>query len=107
MVVIPKPNKPDYSNPKAYRPIALLNCLGKVSEKLIALRLSGTVETHNLLHPDQIRGCPQRSTIDTSMALTYDVDMGHRKCLTMTALLLDVRGAFNNVSSTQLTSTMR
>jgi hypothetical protein len=29
-IVIPKPNKPDYSNPKAYRPIALLNCLGKL-----------------------------------------------------------------------------
>ncbi|KAF8684346.1 hypothetical protein AX14_004125 [Amanita brunnescens Koide BX004] len=29
-VIIPKPNKPDYSIPKAYRPIALLNTLGKV-----------------------------------------------------------------------------
>jgi hypothetical protein len=44
MVVIPKPNKPDYSNPKAYRPIALLNCLGKVLEKLMASRLSGMAE---------------------------------------------------------------
>jgi hypothetical protein len=36
IVVIPKPNKPDYSNPKAYQPIALLNCLGKILEKLMA-----------------------------------------------------------------------
>jgi hypothetical protein len=36
MVVIPKPNKPNYSNPKAYRPIALLNCLRKVLEKLMS-----------------------------------------------------------------------
>jgi hypothetical protein len=36
MVIIPKPNKPDYSSIKAYCPIALLNCIGKVMEKLMA-----------------------------------------------------------------------
>jgi hypothetical protein len=89
-VVIPKPNKPDYSNPKAYRPIALLNCLGKVLEKLMASRLSGMAETHDLLHPDQIGGRPQRSAIDAAMALTHDVEMGRSKRLTTTALFLDV-----------------
>ena len=29
-VVIPKPGKPSYSTPKAYRPIVLLNTLGKL-----------------------------------------------------------------------------
>jgi hypothetical protein len=91
-VVIPKPNKPDYSNPKAYRPIALLNCLGKVLEKLTASRLSSMAETHDLLHPDQIAGRPQRSTIDAAMALTHDIEMGRSKRLTTTALFLDVRG---------------
>jgi hypothetical protein len=107
MVVIPKPNKPDYSNPKAYQPIALLNCLGKVLEKLMASRLSGMAETHDLLHPDRIGGCPQRSTIDATIARTHDIEIGCSKRLIMTALFLDVRGAFDNVSSTQLTSTMR
>jgi hypothetical protein len=106
-VVIPKPNKPDYSNPKAYQTIALLNCLGKVLEKLMASRISGMVETHNLLYPDQIGGRPQRSAIDAAMALTHDVKMGRSKHLTMTALFLDVQGAFDNVSSTRLTSTRR
>jgi hypothetical protein len=57
-VVIPKPNKPNYSNAKAYRPIALLNCLGKVLEKLMATGLSSMSKSHNLLHPDQIGGRP-------------------------------------------------
>ena len=35
-VVIPKPNKPDYGVAKAYRVITLLNCLGKVVEKVAA-----------------------------------------------------------------------
>jgi hypothetical protein len=90
MVVIPKPNKPNYSNPKAYRPIALLNCLGKVLEKLMASRLSGMAETHDLLHPDQIGGRPQRSAIDAAMAITHDDEMGRSKRLIMTALFLDV-----------------
>lgn len=44
-----KPNKPDYSIPKAYRPIALLNTMGKVMESIIATRLSFATEAHNLL----------------------------------------------------------
>ncbi|KAJ5472153.1 hypothetical protein N7539_008722 [Penicillium diatomitis] len=35
-VVLRKPGKNDYTQPKAYRPIALLNTLGKVMETIIA-----------------------------------------------------------------------
>jgi hypothetical protein len=45
MVVIAKPNKPDYSNPKVYRPIALLNCLRKILENLMATQLGMIAET--------------------------------------------------------------
>ena len=38
-VVIPKPNKQSYGNPKAFHPIVLLNTLGKLIEKAIAERL--------------------------------------------------------------------
>jgi hypothetical protein len=107
IVVILKPNKPNYSNPKAYRPIALLNCLGKVLEKLIAARLSSMAENHDLLHLDQIGGRPQRSAIDAAMALTHDIEIGCSKCLTMTTLFLNMRGVFDNISSTGFTSTMR
>lgn len=34
--VLRKPQKPSYSTPKAYRPIALLNTMGKLLEKLVA-----------------------------------------------------------------------
>lgn len=39
-VVPQKPGKDDYTQPKAYRPIALLNTLGKVMEAIIANQLS-------------------------------------------------------------------
>ncbi|TVY22095.1 hypothetical protein LHYA1_G009201 [Lachnellula hyalina] len=45
-------NKPDYKQPSAYQPISLLNCLGKVSERILAKRLAYLAETTpNLLHP--------------------------------------------------------
>ena len=48
--ILKKKNKPDYTAPKAYRIIAPLNCLGKISEKIIATRLSYLAETIDLLH---------------------------------------------------------
>jgi len=50
-VILRKPGKPDYTNPKAYRPIALENTLGKVLESVIAELLSYITETHELLPP--------------------------------------------------------
>ena len=48
--ILKKSNKVDYSQSKAYRIIMLLNCLRKISEKIIATRLSHLVEHSNLLH---------------------------------------------------------
>jgi len=59
-VICAKIGKPDYSVPKAYRPIALLNCLGKILEKLMATRLAYLSETHSLLHHDQDDGNGQQ-----------------------------------------------
>src|SRR5437588_172648 len=54
IVIIKKNGKPEYSAPKAYRPISLLNCLGTISEKIIATRLAHMAEKHHLLHNLQI-----------------------------------------------------
>ena len=39
MVIIPKPNKSLYDSPKSFRPIVLLNTLGKLIEKVIGERI--------------------------------------------------------------------
>jgi hypothetical protein len=46
-VVILKPGKTDYQLPKAYRVIALQNCLGKVIEKVVATRVRQSVKGGN------------------------------------------------------------
>jgi hypothetical protein len=76
--VIPKPKKPDYSAPKAYRPVALLNCLGKTLEKIMARRLGYLAERYELLHRDQIAERRQRNADDPVLALTHDVDIAKR-----------------------------
>ena len=35
-VIIPKPGKPTYATPKSFRPIVLLNTLGKLYEKMLS-----------------------------------------------------------------------
>ena len=44
-VTIPKPNKPDYSNPRAYRLITLLECLAKILERSEEQRLNSSHES--------------------------------------------------------------
>jgi hypothetical protein len=49
-------NKSDYDVAKAYRPIRLLNTLGKGFDTLISRYISYLCEKHNLLPPSQFGG---------------------------------------------------
>ena len=42
VVFIPKPGKPDYTNPKADRPITLTSCIFKVLERIVLQELEAT-----------------------------------------------------------------
>jgi hypothetical protein len=44
-----KPNKADYTIPKAYRPISLLSTLGKILELVVARQISYSAESPDLL----------------------------------------------------------
>jgi hypothetical protein len=43
-------------------------------ERLMATRLRHLAEMHDILHADQMGGCPKRSAIDAAMALTHDIE---------------------------------
>ena len=72
-IVIMKPNKPNNTLAKAYRPIALLNTLGKVLESIIAKRIAVIAETHNLLPESQMGGRRQRSCKTALELLTEQI----------------------------------
>jgi hypothetical protein len=80
--------------------------MAKVLEKLMATRLSLMAESHDILHADQIGRRPKRSAIDAALALMHEVEANAGNHFTMSALFLDVGGAFDNVSSARLLTTM-
>jgi len=55
-VIIPKPGKPSYSAPKAFRPIALLNTLGKLIEKMLSNRIQHDMIAYDIVDPNQFGG---------------------------------------------------
>jgi len=93
----------DYTIPKSYRPIALLNTLGKALESIIARRLSYLMEEHHLLPRTHYGG---RRGISTDHAILKLVERirhawGQGRHV-VSLLLLDVAGAYDNVSHKRL-----
>ena len=53
-IVIPVPEKgKDKKNPRSYRPISLLSCVGKLLERMVNRRLINHLESNNVLSPTQ------------------------------------------------------
>ena len=108
-IVLKKPRKEDYSLAKSYRPIALLDTLGKALETIFTQRLSNLAKTHNLL-PIQQMGARRGKSIKTALELLVETvhtvwDCNKKNMASL--LLLDVAGAFNHVSHLQLLHNLR
>lgn len=108
-VVLRKPGKDNYTIPKAYRPIALLNTIGKVMDAVIARRLSYLVEEFHVIPRLHIGGRKLRSVehaLHTVVERVYEAwNTGQGQVLSL--LLLDVSGAFDNVSHVRLLHNLR
>ena len=75
-IVIPKPNKTSYDQPKAFRPIVLLNILGKLIEKVVAEQLQFIVASNEFIHLSQLGGLKFKSISDAGIALMHIVRSG-------------------------------
>jgi exonuclease III len=106
-IALRKPGKPDYSVPKAYRPIALLNTLSKLLEALIASRLSYLAEAHGLLPDNHFGGRKGQGTENALHAALEAIHSGWKNGKVVSALLLDISGAFDNVSHDRLLHNLR
>ncbi|OQD74227.1 hypothetical protein PENANT_c184G05569, partial [Penicillium antarcticum] len=102
-VVLRKQGKSDYQLAKSFRPVALLNTLGKFSETVVARRISYAAETNGLLPRSHLGG---RKGISTDHAIHIIIDRiktawGKGKPV-VSLLMLDVSGAYDNVSHERL-----
>lgn len=107
IVVLRKPGKPDYSAPGAYRPISLLNTLGKILEAVMARRLSYWAEKYSLLPDTQFGGRPGRNTEQALLVLANSVDRAWGRSRVVTLIAFDLKGAFNGVHQFSLDARLR
>ena len=80
-----------YDLPKSFRPIVLLNMLGKLIEKFIDERLQFQVTANDFISPSQLGGLKFKSTIDVGMALTYIIQLGWVKNISTSTLVLQIK----------------
>jgi ribonuclease HI len=106
-VVLRKPGKDDYAQPKAYRPIALLNTLGKALEAVMANRLAYLADTHGLLPSRHTGGRRLASTEHAMHFLLQRIHRAWAEGKVASLLLLDVSGAYDNVCKERLLHNLR
>ena len=78
VVVIPKPDRADYTMAKNYRPISLIECLSKLVEKGMSKRFLYDIDKHRLVPTTQFGTRAFSSTLDAGLTLTHDVQCALR-----------------------------
>jgi Reverse transcriptase (RNA-dependent DNA polymerase) len=97
VVIIPKPGKTDYTLAKAYRPISLLECCGKLLEKVVAARFSWEVDHLALIGNRQFGSRHSYSAPDAALSLHYKAKETIRHGRIGAVLLFDISRFFDHL----------
>ena len=102
VVLISKPGR-DMSRTKSWRPINLINCIGKLGEKVVA----DALQDAGLLHGKKFGGVKSRSAVE----VVFRVVVKARRCMAKGGEVAwgfwDVKGGFQNVVRGEVLSRMR
>lgn len=107
IIIVPKSGKRDRSQPKSYRPIALLSCLGKGLERLISRRVSYWALKLKILARDQCSAISRRSASDLTTALVCDINKAWEDKKVAGIITTDVKGAFDGILRNRLSYRLR
>ncbi|EMS22840.1 reverse transcriptase [Rhodotorula toruloides NP11] len=105
-VVLRKPKKPDYRDPKAYWLIAFERCIAKGLERIVAARLSHLAESFGLLLPLHLGGRRRRSAEDAVVCVVDEIKGQWRVGNAVVGLALDVSKAFPSVQTERLVTNL-
>lgn len=108
LVLIEKPKKNPTADP-SFRPICLLNTLGKIVEDMLCKRINLELELKGGLSPRQFGFRKGRSTIDAMTEVVKCVKAGTRERNTRgfsILITLDIRNAFNSADWTKIIGAM-
>jgi hypothetical protein len=100
--VIPKPNRADYTLAKNFRPISLLECLGKLLEKVVAKIIYGDMAKYALVPTTQFGGRNASSALDAGLTLLHDIEAAHKSKMKAGLLLFDIQGYFDHINHERL-----
>jgi len=106
-VVIPKANKLDYSQIRAYRVISLLDVISKLVERTAAHLMVDHLERSGGLHEGQYGCRKRRATVDAVAVLMNQTEQAWAKKRVAGTLLMDVQAAFNNTNKRLLAARLR
>ena len=96
-IYLRQPSKGFYCYTKGWRPIALLNTIGKLMAALAAIKLSELAEKENLLPEIQIGFRKGRSTESTLFLLTSQVEKVWKEGIVASLLSLNISEAYDRV----------
>ena len=100
--VIPKPGQADYTVPKNFQPISLLECMGKLVEITVVRLMYQEIIQWELIPTNQFGGRMASSTVDAGLCLDHDVQNPHTAGLRTGICLFNISGFFNNVNCPRL-----
>jgi hypothetical protein len=87
------------NDPKSYRPISLLSITGKIFERILTNRLKFTLETNNLLPPEQFGFRTERSTQNPLAELQTEITRHANLGECTVGVFLDIERATSNSSN--------
>lgn len=97
VLFLPKPGKPDYTNPRAFRPICLTSFLLKTLEKICNEFIEGQLLAARPIHPTQHAYRSGKSTESALHSLIKEIEnslLNKEEALTV---FMDIEGAFDRV----------
>lgn len=94
--IIPKHNKTDFTETSSYRPIGLINVMGKLLEKLIINRLTHYINTNNLDSKNQFGFKLQTSSIKAIDKALETISRARTKNEYVIVTSLDIKSAFDS-----------
>jgi hypothetical protein len=95
VVVIGKPNKPDYTSLNSFRPISLVGNLAKILEKIILGRIYWTAHKFEWLSSNQHGFREGRSTDTVAHSLTSFIESAFSEKKFCASAFLDIKSAFD------------
>lgn len=96
--IISKPNKSDYSNPRAFRIISLTSCIQKLMERVILWYLEHEQKIPQALSKNQF-GFRRGSGTEAALhALTRNIEDAISNNSYAIGIFLDIEGAFDNIA---------